>query len=222
MTKYSINFVKEKKKKQNAEMKRKRQPSTTTTTTFSTSKINNEPPKKKIKKSLHEKNTIRKATTTTTGKKRKKKSRKTNQGNFVCYALFSKCRRKTYIGKTNDLLRRLRQHNGEIGGGARATRGMQHEHLFFVSGFQNERQALKFEWRMHHPGGYPRSRRPSGIDGCFKTLFKVCRLERWTKSSPLAKKVPLTVHYRNHFKDFILKYEKKFPKHIKHEYYFTE
>lgn len=193
MTKYAINFSKNKKNKDQG-VKRKNKQQTDTV----------QSPKKKIKK------------------EKTKKHRKTNQGDFVCYALFSKCRRRTYIGKTNDLLRRLRQHNGEIKGGAKATKGMQHDHLYFVSGFKDEKQALKFEWRMHHPGGNPRSRRPSGIDGCYKTLLKVCRLKQWTKSSPLAKTIPLTIHYRNHFKDFILKYEKKFPKHIKHEYYFGE
>lgn len=54
---------------------------------------------------------------------------------------------KTYVGVTPDLDRRLRQHNGEIGGGARATSGRRWERIGHVSGFPDMRAALQFEWR---------------------------------------------------------------------------
>ena len=55
--------------------------------------------------------------------------------------------KKTYVGVTPDLERRLRQHNGEISGGARATAGRQWERIGHVSGFPDMRAALQFEWR---------------------------------------------------------------------------
>ena len=55
--------------------------------------------------------------------------------------------KKTYVGVTPDLERRLRQHNGEIGGGARATAGRRWERIGHVSGFPDMRAALQFEWR---------------------------------------------------------------------------
>jgi predicted GIY-YIG superfamily endonuclease len=55
--------------------------------------------------------------------------------------------RKTYVGATVDPARRLRQHNGEISGGARATKGRAWRRVFLVSGFEDERAALRFEWR---------------------------------------------------------------------------
>jgi len=55
---------------------------------------------------------------------------------------------KTYIGATLDVNRRLRQHNGEIQGGASATRGRSWERIFHVQGFQSEKQALQFEWAL--------------------------------------------------------------------------
>jgi structure-specific endonuclease subunit SLX1 len=55
--------------------------------------------------------------------------------------------RKTYVGATINPDRRLRQHNGEISGGARATHGRKWKRVFLVSGFADERAALRFEWR---------------------------------------------------------------------------
>lgn len=54
---------------------------------------------------------------------------------------------KTYVGATVDPARRLRQHNGEICGGARATAGRHWRRRFLVGGFADERAALRFEWR---------------------------------------------------------------------------
>ena len=54
---------------------------------------------------------------------------------------------KTYVGVTPDLERRLRQHNGEIAGGARATAGRQWERIGHIRGFPDHRAALQFEWR---------------------------------------------------------------------------
>ena len=54
---------------------------------------------------------------------------------------------KTYIGATVDLQRRLRQHNGEITGGAKATRGLLWKRIAFVSGFPTWKDTLQFEWK---------------------------------------------------------------------------
>ena len=59
---------------------------------------------------------------------------------------------RTYIGATVDLNRRLRQHNGEIKGGAKATRraidkGSSWTRIGHVSGFPTWQSALQFEWR---------------------------------------------------------------------------
>ena len=54
----------------------------------------------------------------------------------------------TYVGATVDLDRRLRQHNGEIKGGAKITskRDVWRRHCY-VSGFPTWQSALQFEWR---------------------------------------------------------------------------
>ena len=58
----------------------------------------------------------------------------------------------TYVGATVDLDRRLRQHNGEIKGGARATtskvsKGETWKRVCYVQGFPDWQAALQFEWR---------------------------------------------------------------------------
>lgn len=66
---------------------------------------------------------------------------------WFCYMLQSTDRRKTYVGATVDPNRRLRQHNGELAGGARATKGRSWTRRYLVGGFTEERVALRFEWR---------------------------------------------------------------------------
>lgn len=72
---------------------------------------------------------------------------------YVCYFLrscqpTSKC---TYVGITNNLKRRLRQHNGEICGGARYTRRARPwEHFIIVKGFIDKSEVLSFEWHIKH------------------------------------------------------------------------
>jgi structure-specific endonuclease subunit SLX1 len=58
----------------------------------------------------------------------------------------------TYIGATINLEHRLRQHNKEIKGGAKATsikveQGEHWERAAYVSGFPDWQAALQFEWR---------------------------------------------------------------------------
>ena len=68
--------------------------------------------------------------------------------------------RRTYVGATKDLRRRLRQHNGEITGGAKSTKGRSWTYLFHCEGFENWRQALSFEWHLKHVRKYRRGQDP--------------------------------------------------------------
>jgi len=67
---------------------------------------------------------------------------------WKCYLLVTTAgKQKTYVGVTPDLDRRLRQHNGEMSGGAAATAGRTWERVCHVRGFPDARAALQFEWR---------------------------------------------------------------------------
>lgn len=101
---------------------------------------------------------------------------------------------RTYVGVTNNLIRRIRQHNGEIVGGAKSTRGRKWEYNFVVKGFRNKIEALQFEWRMHHPT--PKSKYGyRGVDGRKKALENTMGMERWTSKSPLSVDISLDVEY---------------------------
>lgn len=66
---------------------------------------------------------------------------------------------RTYVGLTNNLARRLRQHNGHIAGGARYTRAHRPWAVHAtVEGFRDARDARQFEWYMHHPRAKVRGR----------------------------------------------------------------
>jgi putative endonuclease len=89
---------------------------------------------------------------------------------------------RTYCGVTNDLSRRIHQHNGLIKGGAKATRGRNWEYFVLITGFQNRNDLLSFEWRMHHPDGKKRkSKEFWGIEGRFKSIDVVLKWWREEK-----------------------------------------
>tara|TARA_B100000683_G_C12461858_1_gene544446 strand:+ start:1047 stop:1421 length:375 start_codon:yes stop_codon:yes gene_type:complete len=99
----------------------------------------------------------------------------------------------TYAGVSPDVHRRLRQHNGEIVGGAKYTtsKGPGWIHVCFVHGFQTKQQAMQFEWAVKHEP----PRNSGGIKMRLMKLHAVMRKERWTSKSPLASDIPLTIEW---------------------------
>lgn len=76
---------------------------------------------------------------------------------YVLYVVYCMNGRRTYIGITNNLERRLRKHRGEIKGGAKfTTRYSRQGHAWVlgatVHGFRDHSEALRFEWAVQHPG----------------------------------------------------------------------
>jgi structure-specific endonuclease subunit SLX1 len=115
------------------------------------------------------------------------------------YLLVSSRSGNTYVGATMDLDRRLRQHNQEIKGGARATGAMVsrgevwHRHCY-VSGFPDWQAALQFEWRWKQltrkrKGGRPLERR-------MDALQELCAMDRsTTAATPFAEwPTPREIH----------------------------
>lgn len=67
--------------------------------------------------------------------------------NWSVYLLYNPKTRRTYIGSTTDVYRRLRQHNRELVGGAKSTRsGAPDWRLqYHLSGFPNRSSACRWE-----------------------------------------------------------------------------
>ena len=96
---------------------------------------------------------------------------------FFVYLLESSVSRATYVGATVDVDHRLRQHNGELVGGAHATTmrvkaGETWRRVCYVSGFPDWPAALQFEWRWKQlsrklMGGVPKGKgkRTRPVDG---------------------------------------------------------
>lgn len=53
-----------------------------------------------------------------------------------------------YIGKTTDLVKRLKAHNGLIGNGAKYTRSKRPVYLVYYETSKNESEALKREYKL--------------------------------------------------------------------------
>ena len=107
--------------------------------------------------------------------------------NWVCYLLKSLDSNKTYIGATDNLYRRLSDHNGLNGSsrGAKATRGQTWIPILFVSGFANKIACLSFESGVRHVRkrkGRPYSNSGNSLEKRIKSVYNLLHLE-----SPLKK-----------------------------------
>jgi putative endonuclease len=110
----------------------------------------------------------------------------TASAEYRVYVLES-ARGRCYVGCTCDLARRLRQHNGEIAGGARATRG-RGPWVFgaFVTGFgADQREALRAEWRVKRELRTRRGVAGRGASRALRALAAFARTDAplWTANS---------------------------------------
>jgi predicted GIY-YIG superfamily endonuclease len=101
-----------------------------------------------------------------------------------CYILFNNVNQKTYVGYTNNPSRRLRQHNGELSGGARYTKKVREisplvlkwDFLALITSANddfNKNKALSLEWHIKHPNGRKKSK---VYNGPKERLFALCQV----------------------------------------------
>jgi len=65
------------------------------------------------------------------------------------YIIFNVNSTKTYVGSTVNITRRFRQHNGEIKGGAKYTRGGKWEpYIILADLLHTKNTALSYEWHL--------------------------------------------------------------------------
>lgn len=92
---------------------------------------------------------------------------------------------KSYNGSTNNPIRRLRQHNGEIVGGAYRTKiGQPWIYYAVLKGMPNHINALQCEYAIRYPLS-KRKKLPKykGVNGRIVGLNDTLKLSQWTKKS---------------------------------------
>ena len=102
-----------------------------------------------------------------------------------CYMLYTE-EGQTYIGATVDPDRRLRQHNKEISGGARATgirveQGLTWKRACYISNIPEWRSALQIEWRWKQLGRTQCKHIKNPIQRRLHSLKKLLSLEKPTE-----------------------------------------
>lgn len=106
---------------------------------------------------------------------------------WFCYFLYS-TEGQTYIGATVDPNRRLRQHNGELAGGAHATtmrvnQGQTWKRACYVKGFPDKTSALQFEWRWKSLSRKKEYRSMNPVDRRIQALYELIALDRPTSKA---------------------------------------
>jgi predicted GIY-YIG superfamily endonuclease len=140
---------------------------------------------------------------------------------YLCYILSSNDSSKTYVGITNNMDRRLRQHNGELVGGAKYTNiGRPWRISAIITGFENHQQVLQFEWALKYmtktikrykisENKYRKYFTPTQVRG--KALVKLINKEKWTSNSINANLVQLKINWYN---EYIIPDKYKLPTYV--------
>ncbi len=96
---------------------------------------------------------------------------------------------KNYVGMTNNFFRRLRQHNGEIKGGAKYTTRYKTSPwypILIIDGFDTMKEAMQCEWKL---------KRKHGIINRLHWVHELLTTHlQWTSKSPYIYEQSLTLY----------------------------
>ena len=113
---------------------------------------------------------------------------------YLVYLL--KCDKLTYIGMTNNFLRRWRQHIGDLKGGARYTKKKKDWYpILIIDGFETMKEAMQCEWAVKH------SKHLRGPRGRIQHLQKLLQKDQWTSKSPQLTNQQLTLYIEDEFQN---------------------
>ena len=121
----------------------------------------------------------------------------TMSDDYVVYILRSG--NYSYIGMTNNFLRRWKQHNKMLKGGAKYTSKRDNwSPICIVDGFKTMQEAMQCEWKLKRARGY-RDR----VESVHTHLTK---RDKWTSKSPIIKSQNLKIYviqeFFSYFKDY--------------------
>ena len=122
---------------------------------------------------------------------------------YLVYLL--KCNNCTYIGMTNDFLRRWRQHIGDLKGGARYTtrKGKDWYPILIIDGFKTMKEAMQCEWRLK------RNRKYKGSFKRIEYAYLMLQRKKWTSKSPFIKDQDLQVYIDDDYSHIFQSYPTK-------------
>ena len=122
---------------------------------------------------------------------------------YLVYIL--KCNNLTYIGMTNDFLRRWRQHIGDIKGGAKYTtrKGRDWYPICIIDCFETMKEAMQCEWRLK------RNRNYRGPLKRIEYIYLMLHRKKWTTKSPLIKEQNLTIYIDDDYSHIFKSYPTK-------------
>ena len=86
---------------------------------------------------------------------------------------------RTYCGYTNNLDKRLKQHNGIIKGGAKYTTAFGNKSWKFfiiIKGITDKKQALQLEWKIKHF-----KKNSNGLIGKANVINTILQSKKWKK-----------------------------------------
>jgi predicted GIY-YIG superfamily endonuclease len=113
----------------------------------------------------------------------------------------------SYVGMTNNFFRRIRQHNGEISGGAKYTQKSKNwSPICIIDGFINKSEAMQCEWKLKSKRS-KLSRQLKGGNGRVKYLNLLLKEEKWTSGSPMIKDQGLKIYILDEYKKLIFNNE---------------
>lgn len=126
---------------------------------------------------------------------------------FYCYILYNDKNNKTYNGYTVDLKKRIRQHNGIIKGGARATtadiKTFGNNHWKYLAIVEcdtwDKIKAMSLEWHIRYPMGR-RGLRPAEYRGPLGRLKGLVASLAHPKFEGLAFRIKVCESYLEHAK----------------------
>tara|TARA_Y100000389_G_scaffold129812_1_gene127265 strand:+ start:1098 stop:1496 length:399 start_codon:yes stop_codon:yes gene_type:complete len=108
----------------------------------------------------------------------------------------------SYVGMTNDFLRRFRQHNKEIKGGAKCTsRREKWFPICIIDGFATMVEAMQCEWSLKH---YLK-KQFKGPKGKIQRLTALLDRGIWTSKSPKLIDQDLTIYIDDEYKELLKK-----------------
>ena len=108
---------------------------------------------------------------------------------YNCYIIYND--NYSYIGITNNIPRRIKQHNQILSGGAKYTKKIKNGWKYgcIIKGFKTKIHALQFEWALKHVN------KKNGIVNRINNIVKLVNKRHWTKKSPCSIDYKLTIFF---------------------------